>query len=34
MAALIPPEGSHSVQVIIGVDTHQEAHVAVAITDS
>lgn len=33
MAALIPLEGSHPVQVIIGVDTHQEAHVAVAINE-
>jgi transposase len=33
MTALIDREGSHAVQVIIGVDTHQDEHVAVAINE-
>ena len=33
MAALMARQGSHAVRVIIGVDTHQDQHVAVAIDD-
>ena len=33
MTALIAGEGSHAVRVIIGVDTHQDEHVAVAIDE-
>ncbi len=33
MTALIPREGSLAVPVIIGVDTHQDQHVAVAINE-
>jgi hypothetical protein len=33
MTALIAGEGSRPVQVIIGIDTHQDQHVAVAINE-
>jgi hypothetical protein len=33
MTALMARQGSHVVRVIIGVDTHQDQHVAVAIDE-